>query len=382
MEGGENMIRSYKIRIYPNQEQKVLIDKHIGCCRFIWNYMLNLQDEKFKIDKSYLTRVDMTNVITEIKKQDEFVWLNEVSTTSLQIICKNLDETYKKFFNKKSNHPRYKTKKQVIQKYPARPDRFYFVDNKFCKIEKLGNVKYKTDLVLPIGMNKKFTNVTIEKSSNDKYFIKFSMNSERQTRVLNDYSVGIDLGIKDLAVISYNGNSKKFGNINKSKKMKDLYKRRSLLQKDICRKYLQNKYHKTNNIVKQEKELLRINNKITNIRDNYIHQTTHEIIELLPKRVVMENLDIMSMMKNKHLSRQISQAGFYKFKQYMKYKCDNNGIEFVEANRFYPSSKTCSCCGHIKHKLSLKERVFTCENCGCSIDRDINASINLEHYLV
>ena len=96
----------------------------------------------------------------------------------------------------------------------------------------------------------------------------------------------------------------------------------------------------------------------------------------------MENLDIMSMMKNKHLSRQISQAGFYKFKQYMKSKCDNNGIEFVEANRFYPSSKTCSCCGHIKHKLSLKERVFTCENCGCSIDRDINASINLEHYLV
>ena len=140
------------------------------------------------------------------------------------------------------------------------------------------------------------------------------------------------------------------------------------------------KFIKTKNIEKAELELLKIYNKISNIRDNYIHQTTAEIIKLYPKRVIMEDLNVAGMMKNKHLSKSIQQQNFNKFISYMKYKCEFNNIEFIQVDRFYPSSKTCSCCGSINKHLKLKDRTFICPDCGAKIDRDLNAAINLSNY--
>lgn len=376
------MIKGYRIRIYPNKEQKILIEKHIGCCRFLWNYMLSLQNENYEKGNKYISRYDMIRSLTPLKKQEEYSWLNEVSNTSLQNICIDLDKDFKGFFKKLNGYPKFKSKKKSKNIYPVCCNRFYFKDNIHIQIQMLGIVKCKTDFKVPIGKHK-FSNVRLSKELN-KYFISFGLECENQVRKLNDYSMGIDLGVKELAAVSYGDDSLIFHNINKSSKMRKLNRELKHLQRSVSRKYEENrqgnKYIKTNNIIKLEKKIYKINRKISNIRTNYIHQTTHKLVELLPKRVVMENLNVSGMMKNKHLSEAIAEQGFYRFISYMKYKCEWNGIEFIQADKFYPSSKTCSCCGKIRKDLKLSDRVFRCE-CGAEIDRDINAAINLKNYV-
>lgn len=376
------MIKGYRIRIYPNKEQKILIEKHIGCCRFLWNYMLSLQNENYEKGNKYISRYDMIRSLTLLKKQEEYLWLNEVSNTSLQNICIDLDKDFKGFFKKLNGYPKFKSKKKSKKIYPVCCNRFYFKDNIHIQIQMLGIVKCKTDFKVPIGKHK-FSNVRLSKELN-KYFISFGLECENQVRKLNDYSMGIDLGVKELAAVSYGDDSLIFYNINKSSKMRKLNRELKHLQRSVSRKYEENrqgnKYIKTNNIIKLEKKIYKINRKISNIRTNYIHQTTHKLVELLPKRVVMENLNVSGMMKNKHLSEAIAEQGFYRFISYMKYKCEWNGIEFIQVDRFYPSSKTCSCCRKVKKDLKLSDRIFKCE-CGAEIDRDINAAINLKNYV-
>lgn len=197
--------------------------------------------------------------------------------------------------------------------------------------------------------------------------------------------MGIDLGVKELAVVAFDEESLVFHNINKSKKMKNLSKKLKHLQRGISRKYEDNrvgqKYKKTNNIMKEEMKLRKMHARIVNIRNNYIHQTTHSLVSLLPKRVVMEDLNVRGLMKNKHLSKAIQEQSFYEFIRQMKYKCEWRGIEFVQADRFYPSSKTCSTCGHVKSDLKLKDRTYICNECGTVIDRDYNAAVNLSRYV-
>lgn len=198
---------------------------------------------------------------------------------------------------------------------------------------------------------------------------------------LTDESMGIDVGVKDLAICS---NGMTFKNINKTKRVKKLEMKLRRLQRKVSRKYELNKegsrFAKTSNIIKIEKQIKLLHRKLANIRSNHSHQATNKIVKIKPSRVVMETLNIKGMMKNKHLSKAIAQQGFYEFKRQLQYKCEFNGIEFVEADKWYPSSKTCSECGHIKSKLSLSERTYICEECGCVIDRDYNASINLSRY--
>ena len=376
------MIKGYRIRIYPNKEQKILIEKHIGACRFTWNYMLNLQNENYKAGSKYISRFDMIRSLTPLKKQKEYQWLNEVSMSSLQNICTDLDKDFKGFFKKEHKYPNFKNKKKSKKSYPVCESRFYFKDSKHIQIQKLGIVKCKTDFKIPIGKHK-FSNIRLSKELN-KYFISFGLECENQVRQLNNYSMGVDLGVKDLAIVSYGDNSLVFHNINKSSKVKKLYRELKHLQRSISRKYETNKqgnkYVKTNNIIKAEEKLRKINKKISDIRNNYIHQITHKLIELLPKRVVMEKLNVLGMMKNKHIAKAIGEQNFYKFIEYMKYKCEWNGIKFIQVDRFYPSSKKCSCCGNIKKDLKLSDRVYVCK-CGLNIDRDLNAAINLKNYV-
>lgn len=212
------------------------------------------------------------------------------------------------------------------------------------------------------------------------------MECENQTLKLTDKSMGIDLGVKDLAVAEFNGHALIFHNINKSKRMRLLKRRLTRLQRSISRKYEQNKvgnkHVKTNNIVREETKLRKLYARISNIRGNYIHQTTHSLASLLPYRVVMEDLNVSDMMKNKHLSKAIAEQCFHEFIRQMQYKCEWNGIEFVQVDRFYPSSKTCSECGTINQSLKLSDRVYVCDACGLTIDRDYNAAVNLSRYVV
>ena len=192
--------------------------------------------------------------------------------------------------------------------------------------------------------------------------------------------IGVDLGIKNLAICS-DGNTYK--NINKTQKIKKLEKRKRRLQRSISRKYEKNKkevsYCKTRNIIKGEKELLKLNHRLTNIRQDYLHKTTSEIIKREPNFIVLEDLNVSGMMKNRHLSKAIQQQKLYEFRHQIEYKSKWNGIKVIIADRFFPSSKLCSCCGNIKKDLKLSDRIYKCE-CGNVIDRDYQAALNLKRY--
>ena len=377
------MIKSHKIRIYPTKEQEELIHKTIGCTRFVYNYFLRKTIDDYENGIKYPGKFGF-----DLKSlKEEYEWLNDVSNYSLRQSTFHLDAAFKNFFRRVKKKqtpgfPKFKSKKKSKLSYSTFVRE---IQEKFLRIDKLGLVKYKTDFQLPFGRDFKLTDPVISyHRATNKYFISFGIEVENQNHILNDYSVGIDLGIKELAVIAYDGNSKFYHNINKSKKMKNLERRLKTLQRSISRKYEANKqgkkFIKTKNIEKAEHELRKLYNRIANIRDNYIHQTTAEIIKLYPKRIVMEDLNVAGMMKNKHLSKSIQQQNFNKFITYMKYKCEFNGIEFLQVDRFYPSSKTCSCCGAINKHLKLKDRIFICPDCGSKIDRDLNAAINLSNY--
>ena len=375
------MIKSFKVRIYPTKSQEALMWKHIGSCRFIWNYMLSEQKRLYDLGERHLSAFDMINLLKPLKNDGEHEWLYEVSNTSLKIACQDLDKAYKSFFKKQSGFPKFKSRKRSKSNFPAR-ETIYFKDGKVT-IEKLGKVKYKTDFDLPQGRDAKFSNPRIS-FINGKWILTFGMECENQAPELTEKKVGIDLGVKDLAVVAIDDESMVFHNINKSQRMKKLKRKILHLQRSISRKYEQNrvgnKYCKTNNILRQEIKLRRLHARLSNIRGNYIHQCTHYIVSKLPCRVVMEDLNVSGMMKNEHLSKAIQEQCFFEFIRQMKYKCEWNGIEFIQVSRFYPSSKTCSNCGCIKHDLKLSDRTYSCSECGFVIDRDLNAAINLMKY--
>lgn len=376
------MIKSFKIRIYPTKAQEELIWKHIGSCRYIWNWMLAKQEEIYVVGEKHLSAFSMIKLLPPLKKDGEHDWLNEVSASSLQTVCQDLQKAYDRFFKKISGFPKFKSRKRSKSSYPVRQN-IWFSGN-VVTIEKLGKVKFKTDFTFPERLGHKFSNPRIT-NRNGKWLLSFGMECENQTPKLTDMSMGIDLGIKDLAIAECNGQIV-FHNINKSKKMKELCKKQKQLQRSISRKYEANKqgnkYIKTKNIERLENKLRKLYFHISNIRQNYIHQCTHALVSLLPSRVVMEDLNITGMMKNRHLARAIQEQCLYEFIRQMRYKCEWNGIEFIQADRFYPSSKTCSCCGNIKRDLKLSDRIYKCDICGLKIDRDYNAAINLSKYAI
>ena len=229
----------------------------------------------------------------------------------------------------------------------------------------IGNIRYMNPRIKYDGLN---------------WYITVGIEYENSTAPPTNEGVGIDLGIKDLAICS---DKNKYQNINKTQRVKKLEKRKRRLQRSISRKYENNKkgerYCKTNNIIKSEKELLKLNHRLTNIRQNYLHQTTSEIVKRKPSFICMEDLNVSGMMKNKHLSKAVQQQGFYEFRRQIEYKSEWNNIPVIIADRFFPSSKLCSCCGNIKKDLKLSDRIYKCE-CGNIIDRDYQASLNLKRH--
>lgn len=355
--------------------------KHIGACRYIWNYMLEKQQEIHEQGGKHLSAFDMIKLLTPLKNDGEHEWLYKVNNASLQTSCRDLQKAYDKFFKKQGGFPKFKSKKKSKPNFPVR-ENIYFQDG-VVMISTLKKVKYKTDFDLPQGRGHKFVNPRIS-YRNGKWMLSFGMERENQAPVLTDKAMGIDLGVKDLITAAYGDEQIVIHNINKSKRMRFLNRQLAHTKRSISRKYEANrqgnKYVKTNNIMRAEEKARKLYQRITDIRNNYIHQTTHSLVSRLPYRVVMEDLNVKGMMKNKHLAKAIGEQCFAEVISQMQYKCEDRGIEFVQADRFYPSSKTCSKCGCVKHNLKLSERTFVCEECGAMIDRDYNAAINLMRY--
>lgn len=373
------MYKGFKIRLYPTKEQEQKIWQHIGACRFVWNYLLNYQEDLYKIgSENHLYQFDMIKMIPSIKRK--YSWLNDVSCASLQIVCGNLCIAYKKYFAKLTNKPKFKSKKKSKQTFPVcnAVGKLYF-KNDTVHIQKVGDIKYNAKHQIPQSKDTKFICAYIS-YINKKWILTMSIECESQTRELNG-KMGIDLGIKELAVVSYNDKQIVFNNINKSKRVRTLKSKLKHLQRKVARKYNTNgNYNKSKAIEKTESQIKEIYYHLSNIRNNYIHKCTHKLIEMFPSRVVMEDLNVLAMLKNKHLSDLVAEQHLYEFIRQMKYKCKWNGIEFIQANRYFSSSKTCSKCGNIKRNLKLSDRTYHCSKCGLIIDRDYNAAINLMNY--
>ena len=374
------MILAKKVRLYPTEVQEQKLWQSVGTARFIYNWKIARQEENYKNGGKFISDNDLRKEITQLKKS-ELQWLKEVSNNVAKQAVKDACDSYKRFFKGLADKPRFKSRKK------SKPS-FYNdncklkVEDKSVLIEKVGWINIKP-YSIPLGV--KYSNPRI--SFDGKYwYISVGVERELSKVKLTDESIGIDVGVKDLAICS---NGMTFKNINKTKEVKRLKKVLKRKQRKVSRKYEINKikkggenrcqFKKTNNIIKLEKEIRLLHRRLTNIRSNHIHQATNKIVKIKPSRVVMETLNIKGMMKNRHLSKAIAEQCLYEFKRQIQYKCKKYGIEFVEADKWFPSSKTCSCCGAIKKDLKLKDRVYQC-SCGLKIDRDLNASINLSRY--
>lgn len=372
------MIKTINVRLYPTEEQINLMHKHIGSMRFIYNWALARQIDNYKVDGKKLSVTDLGKELTILKNTEGYEWLYEVSNATLKESIRDLDKAYKNFFNG-SGFPKFKSKRKSEPKFYSRYDKVYF-KNENVNLEKIGKIKYKSDYNVDLTIINKFINPRV--SFNGRVWIlSVGIEVPIENIELSELSIGVDLGIKQLAIT--NIDDLDTNNINKSNKVKKIKRKLKKLQRQCSRKYELNKkgvcYQKTKNIAKTELKIKNLHNKLRNIRLNHIHQTTSKIVKTKPFRVVMEDLKVSNIMKNKHLSKAIAEQGFNIFLNQMKYKCEKYGIEFVQVPTFYPSSKTCSHCGSIKKDLKLSDRVYKCQ-CGFTCDRDKNASYNLANY--
>ena len=381
------MIKSIKVRLNPNNKQLTKLFQYAGCARFAYNWAIAREQENYKQGNKFLSDNELRKEFTQLKKLQEYEWLNEVSNNVTKQAIKDACNAYKRFFTGQCKYPKFKSKKHSALSFYQDNMKIQFTTT-HVKVEKFSmSTKRNKQKLNWIKLCEKGRIPTDCKYVNPRFtydglywYVSVGIEVNDNTIIPLNEGIGIDLGIKNLAVCS---DKNTYENINKTQKVKKLEKRKRRLQRFISRRYEKNKkgasYCKTSNIIKREKELLKVIKRLTNIRQNYLHQTTSEIVKRKPSFICIEDLNVSGMMKNKHLSKAIQQQGFYEFRRQIEYKSEWNNIPVIIADRFFPSSKLCSCCGHIKKDLKLSDRIYKCE-CGNVIDRDFQASLNLKIY--
>ena len=381
------MIETIKVRLRPSNKQLTKLFQYAGCSRFAYNWAITREQQNYEQGNKFLSDCELLREFTQLKKQENHKWLNNISNTVTKQAIKDACNSYKRFFKGQSNYPKFKSKKHSKLSFYQDGDRLKFTDT-HVKVEKFATSgkrnKQKLNWIklcekgrIPTNckyMNPRFTFDGLH------WWLSVGVDVEGSAIIPTNEGIGMDLGLKDLAICS-DGNTYK--NINKTNKVKKLEIKKRRLQRSISRKYNMNKegvrYKKTSNIIKREKELLKVIKRLTNIRRNHLHQTTSEIIKRKPSFICIEDLNVSGMMKNKHLSEAIQQQSFYEFRRQIEYKARWNNIPVIIADRFFPSSKLCSCCGKINKDLKLSDRIYQCD-CGNLIDRDYQASLNLKQY--
>ena len=373
--------------LLPNKKQETKLFQYANTSRFAYNWALGREQENHKENKKFITDGDLRKELTQLKKTEEYAWLNTVSNNVTKQAVKDACDAYQKFFKGLADFPKFKSRKHSEPSFYQDNVKIKFTST-HVKVEGFAASKKKNKQKLNwirlaehgrIPTDCKYYNPRI-KYDGQNWWITVGIEQEDSAAIPSGGGIGIDFGIKDLAVCS---DGQKYQNINKTPKVKKLEKRKRRLQRSLSRKYEKNKeggsYCKTSNIVKSEKELLKLNHRLTHIRQNHLHQTTSEIVKREPSFICMEDLNVKGMMKNRHLSKAVQQQGFGEFRRQLEYKAEWNNIQVIIADRFFPSSKLCSCCGKIKKDLKLSDRIYRCE-CGNVMDRDYQAALNLKTY--
>jgi len=386
------MYKGFKTELRITKQKHIdKIHQSIGICRFLYNSYLAKNQELYelfkegKIDKkqSFMSANDFDKYINnEVKILEEFKWINNCGSMARKKAIVNAETAYKRFFKGQGKFPKFKKKKsQNIKIYYAKNNKTdWTVKRHKVKIPNLGYIELKEKGYIPT--DEKVVSGTVSMKAG-RYYVSVLC----EIADYNNYSpsenegIGIDLGIKDLAIVS--NIDEPFKNINKTDNVRKLKKKLKRLQRQVSKKYEMNKdgkkFIKTKNIIKLESQVKTIYKKISNIRLNYSHQITNTLVKSKPEYITIEDLNVKGMMKNKHLSKAIAEQNFYEFRRQLTYKCSLNNIELRIVDRYFPSSKLCSECGSIKSDLKLSDRGYVCKECGIILDRDKNASINLKN---
>ena len=384
--------RAVKIRLLPTREQEILFWRSAGTARWAYNYFLNASEKAFK-DGKRIREDEVRKYINNVLKKTTHTWLKDVGSNVMKQGIKDADLALRRYFKGVSGKPKFKSRRKSKISFYVNYETLKRTVNGFHG-EKIGYVKTATALP-KIAKDKKYINPRI--SFDGKYWYLSVGYEVKQNKVeLTDEIIGIDLGVKNLAVVSNQNASrtKYYRNINKSAKVRRLERNLRRAQKKASRKLETNieshdekrrpiwkrPLRECRNLQRLNQEIRSLHKKLMDIRNNHLHQTTAEIVKAKPSQIVLEDLNVKGMMKNKHLSEAIAKQKFYEFKRQIQYKAETYGIKVVLADRFYASSKTCSHCGHIKHDLKLSARTYVCPICGANLDRDLNAAINLANY--
>ena len=377
-------MKCYKVELDPTDKQKILMHKHFGVCRFVYNLYLSENKKRYENGEKFFSGYDFSKWLNNdfIQNNPSYNWIKEVGSKAVKKSIMDAETAYKKFFKRESKHPRYKNKNSRKS--------FYFPRNNVAdleierhrgKIPKFGFVRFKEYGYVPVGQNA--VSVTVSCIAG-RYYASYSF---KETEKINSSNmrtegIGVDLGVKDFAITS---NGMKFKNVNKTSKMKKLKKKLKRKQRAFSRKLTKNKKGKniiyTANMVKDKKAIAKIHARLSRKRIEYVRFVVNSLVKAnsLPEYVSIEDLNVRGMLKNRHLSDAIRQQLFNYFKQYLIEKCKKFSVPVRIVGRFFPSSKTCSYCGEIKENLKLSERVFRCSGCGREIDRDLNAAININN---
>ena len=375
------LLKSFKTEIKPTEEQKGKIRKTIGTCRYIYNFYLTHNKELYDKGEKFMSGKSFSVWLNNeyLPQNPDKLWIKEVSSKSVKRSIENGCIAFTRFFKHQSAFPNFKKKGKSDVK-------MYFVKNnpKDCRCERhrinipsLGWVRIKEKGYIPAtkdGYVIKSGHISIRAA---KYYVSVLIEIPNNKIVNNsNEGIGIDLGLKDFAIVS---NGKTYKNINKSAKLKKLEKQLIREQRNLSRKYENLKKGESTqktNIHKQRLKVQKLHHRIDNIRTDHINKTIAEIVKTKPSYITIEDLNVSGMMKNKHLSKAVASQKFYEFRTKLQAKCNENGMELRVVDRWFPSSKTCHCCKNIKKDLKLSDRIFKCD-CGYIEDRDFNAALNL-----
>jgi len=358
--------KTYAYRIYPNQSQQEILEKHFGCVRWVFNWGLERKIKAYQKNKKRLTCFDLINELTKLKKKKDFQWLNEVNSQSLQMSLRNLDNAFTSFFRKHNRFPRFKSKKNNQNSFQI-PQNLK-LQNKL-DIPKIPNIKIKKSREI----EGKIKTATLSKTPTGKYFILISTEQDidlpKKSKITDKTTIGIDLGIKHFATISDGRKIENPKYLKKSEKKLTRHQR-----------WLSRKKKGSNNKNNQRLKVALIHEKITNQRSDFLHKLTYQLThENQVKTIAIENLAVKNIVKNHFLARVISDVTWQEFKRQLEYKCDWYGKNLLIIGRFEASSKTCSC-GYVNHELKLSDRKWTCSQCKTEHNRDILASQNIKRF--
>ena len=356
------MLKTLKVRLYPNEQQKVLLEKHFGACRWVWNHFLEARTRYYAESKAHgkaqgLNYFKTCKMLTEIKNENR--WLYEISNPSLQQSLRKLDNAFTAFFRRNTDYPNFRSKKD--NQYFVVPSGFKATQNRLVMPKFLEGIEYRDKSSIPQDIRQ----IVVTRDA-DRYCasIQYAMDEELQKGM---GTIGIDMGIKHFATTS---DGLQVEPLNSTRKHEKRLKRQ---QKKLSRKK-----KGSSNRRKQIARIRKIHQQIRDARTDFNHKISSAIAKHYGT-VVVEDLNIQGMQRNHHIAKSVTDQGWYQFETMLRYKMDRRKAELIEIGRFDPSSKMCSKCGNMKHDLKLSDRIYHCNTCGLTIDRDLNAAINILH---